>query len=86
MQFNFATNRFSMKKKDDFPGWEVWNDTNKDGMECEVFLEKKGNHIITITENLGIRIENNTEIVEDFEEVYVALTGDQCALTDIRIR
>ena len=80
-----AVNRFSAKKKDDFPGWEAWKTANKEGMECEISLEKKRGRIITTTENLGICIENITEIKENPGVVYVALTGDQCALTDIRV-
>ncbi len=39
-----------------------------------------------MTENLGIRIENETIVSDSTKPVYVALTGDQVALTDIRIR
>ncbi len=80
-----AKNKFSMKKKENFPGWEAWKSINQAGMECEVFLERKGKRIIVTTENLGIQIENVTELLEAPEKVYAALTGDQCALTDIRV-
>ncbi|MCR5094643.1 MAG: HD domain-containing protein [Lachnospiraceae bacterium] len=81
----FAQNRFVMKRKDAFPGWKVWKETNKAGMECTVSAERKGNRIELRTENLGIAIENTSTIAEDKGAVYVALTGDQVALTDIRI-
>ena len=81
-----AQNRFSMKKTEAFRGWEAWKKTNRAGMECEVAFMKKGNRIVTTTENLGIEIKNITEIDEDVNSVYVALTGDQCALTDIRVK
>ena len=80
-----SVNRLSLKKKDDFPGWEAWKKANKEGMECVVTLEKKRGRIITTTENFGICIENITEIKGNPAIVYVALTGDQCALTDIRV-
>ncbi len=82
----YAENRFVMKKKDNFPGWEAWKEKNKEGVECEVTLEKKGNTVYTTTENLGVYIENITMISENPGKVYVALTGDRCALTDIRIK
>ncbi|MBQ9200614.1 MAG: HD domain-containing protein [Lachnospiraceae bacterium] len=82
----FAINKFTMKKKDDFAGWEAWKTANKEGMECQVIFERKGNKIVTTTENMGIQIENITEVNEDMGEIYVSLTGDQCALTDIRIK
>ena len=81
-----ATNKFSMRKKEDFPGWDAWKDANKAGMECEVSVERKGKHIIIITENMGIRIENITVLKDDIDKIYVALTGDHCALTDIRVK
>ena len=37
------------------------------------------------TENHGIGIESVTTILDDVDDVYVALTGDQCALTNIRV-
>ncbi|MCR5507961.1 MAG: HD domain-containing protein [Lachnospiraceae bacterium] len=81
-----ADNRFTMKKNDDFPGWDTWKAVNKEGMECSVEFVKKGNKVTMATENLGIYIENTTVISDGPGEVYAALTGDQTALTDIRIR
>ena len=82
----YSENRFVMKKKEDFPGWETWKESNKEGVECEVTFERKGNTIFTTTENLGVYIENTTVINENPGKIYVALTGDRVALTDIRIR
>ena len=75
-----------MKRKENFPGWEDWRNQNKSGIDCEVRVERKGGKVVTITENLGIYIENTTNIREVPDKVYVALTGDRCAITDIRIR
>ena len=58
---------------------------NKKGMDCEISLERKRNRVVLKTENLGIHIENTTIIKDEVHKVYVALTGDQVALTDIRI-
>lgn len=81
-----AQTKFRLKKKDGFPGWDAWKFANREGMEYEVFLEKKGNRIILRADNLGINIESTTTLASGADEVYVALTGDQVALTDIRIR
>lgn len=81
----YATNRFNMKREDSFEGWEAWKERNKEGLECEIEFLRRGNHITFITENLGISIENVTTILDGSKDVYVCLTGDQCALTDIRI-
>ena len=81
----FAKNRFVVKKTEQFPGWDKWKEINKDGMECEVDIVRKGDRIILKTENLGINIENVTTVTDDRSKVYVSLSGDQVALTDIRI-
>ncbi len=81
----FAKNRFVMKKSIDFPGWDEWKIKNKEGIEVEVLLEKKGEKVFLRTENLGINIENVTTVTDDKEKVYVSISGDQVALTDIRI-
>ncbi len=80
-----AGNRFTMRKEDDFPGWEAWKTANKEGLDCEVSVERKGDRVIVKTENLGISIESITALDDKSRPVYLALTGDQCALTDIRL-
>ncbi|MCR5251550.1 MAG: HD domain-containing protein [Lachnospiraceae bacterium] len=81
----YAQNSFVMKKKESFPGWDRWKEINKEGMECELSLERKGSRIILKTENLGISIESTTIVSDDTQKVYAALTGDEVALTDIRV-
>ena len=81
----FAKNRFIMKKTKDFPGWEIWKEKNKEGLDCEIYIEKRGNQVILKTENLGVKIENTMTVTGDASRVYVALSGDEVALTDIRI-
>lgn len=83
---NYAENKFSMKKLPDFVGWDTWKERQKAGLEYTVSLMKKGNKIMLLTENLGLEIENTTIIQDNSKEVYVALTGDEVAITDIRIR
>ncbi|MBQ9550100.1 MAG: diguanylate cyclase, partial [Lachnospiraceae bacterium] len=79
-------NKFSMKKGSSFPGWESWKERNKQGLECVVEAERKGNTVTVRSENLGISIENILTVTDDMPgKVYVALSGDQVALTDIRI-
>ncbi len=81
----YAENRFIMRKDDSFPGWEAWKERNKQGMECEVSFRKRGNRVTLTTDNLGIHIENTTTTKNGSDDIYVSLTGDQCALTDIRV-
>ena len=79
-------NKFKMKRNASFLGWDIWKEINKDGLDYEVSLEKKGKRIILKANNFGIEIENVTVLPDGAEKTYVALTGDQVALTDIRVR
>ena len=80
-----AENKLIVNLGDDFEGWDAWKAANKEGFDCTVSFKRDGNKIITKTENLGISLIINTTVLDDPSEVYVSLTGDQCALTNIRI-
>ena len=76
----------TMKKTEEFPGWDAWKETGKQGMECKVAFRRKNGRIVLKTKNLGIEIENFTTVTDDLDKVFVALTGDQVAITDIRVK
>jgi len=82
----YAENKFTMKKTEAFTSWEDWKRLNKDGVEYEVIFLRKGNRIILNSENLGIFIENTTKVQDGAKRIYAAITGNQVAITDIRIR
>lgn len=82
----YARNNCNVTHTSAFPGWEAWKEANREGMECRITLEKRGNRVTLSTENLGIRIQNVTELSDRTGTVYAALTGDKCALTDIRVQ
>ena len=81
----FSKNTLTMKKGKGFSGWDNWKTRNRKGFECEVTLVRNGGHIVLKTQNFGIEIENTTDIPEVPDKIYAALTGDQVAITDIRI-
>lgn len=54
-------------------------------MDCTVKIRRDGSRIAIETSNLGIAIDSTTTILDQDCEVFVAITGDQCALTNIRI-
>lgn len=81
-----ARNKLTVTMREDFRGWDAWKETNKSGFESTAFFSRRGNTITMTTENLGIALKNTTTILDGSEDVYVALTGDQCALTNIRIK
>lgn len=68
-----------------FVGWNTWKEKNREGLDCRVSIQREGNVITMATENLGIMIASVTNVRDEVEELYVALSGDQCALTNIRI-
>ena len=68
-----------------FQGWDHWRKYNKDGYDCTINFERDGNKIVAYTENDGISVTSTTEVKVNAKEIYVSLTGDQVALTNIRI-
>ena len=81
----YADNSIKVKKTEGFPGWDAWKGRNKKGVEYQVSLKRNDNRIITMASNLGIELENKTTIKEAPTKVFAALTGDQVAITDIRV-
>ena len=82
----FAENSFIMKKTENFKNWEEWELQNKTVYESQIEFFKNGNEVTLRTQNKGIFIQNTSKIKDGSKEIYVALSGDQVALTDIRIR
>jgi hypothetical protein len=77
-------NELMINKNARFTGWNEWKTRLREGIDCEVLLRREGGRITVSTENLGISIQCVTKILDETEDVYVALTGDQCAITNIR--
>ncbi|MCR5566771.1 MAG: HD-GYP domain-containing protein [Clostridiales bacterium] len=82
-------NRVTVTREADFRGWDAWKQGNKAGIDCTVEFRREGNSITVSTRNLGLFVQGVTMFPAGLQEgkgtVYAALTGDQCALTDIRI-
>ena len=77
-------NQIDVEYTQDFESWKMWLEQNKQGIDCTVTIQRDGNKITVQTVNLGIAINSVTRILDDVDAVYVALTGDQCAISDIR--
>ncbi len=82
---DLAVNEFSVQRTESFTNWDGWKKDNKKGFECEVVVRRRRNRITLETTNAGISVKSTTTIPQGHEDVYFALTGDQCALTDIRV-
>ena len=78
-------NRVQVEQRASFGGWNAWKDKNRKGLDCAVTIKREDNVITMLTENLGIAVHSVTTIRDDVKDVYVALTGDQCAITNIRV-
>lgn len=81
-----AENEFIMKKTESFTSWEDWEEINKTGYECQIEFMKNGSEVVLRTQNKGIFIQNTTRVKSGNKDIFVAFSGDQVALTDIRIR
>ncbi len=82
---NLADNELIVDRLE-FDGWDSWKKYNKTGYDCTVTFGREENRIVSTTKNGGISIRNITTAKVEADEIYVALSGDQCALTNIRIR
>ena len=71
--------------RDGFEGWDYWKKLNREGFDVAISFEREGSRVISLTENAGISIKNITTVKDKNAEIYVALSGDQCAITNIRI-
>ena len=81
-----AKNRIVVNQEEDFDGWDAWKAGNKAGFDCRVDFTRKGNRITVSTKNLGLSVKGITVLPEGAGgTVYTALTGDQVALTNIRV-
>ncbi len=78
-------NKIIVHTNDDFEGWDAWKKANKEGLDYVISIKKNDNLITVATQNAGLHIKNTTNFASIPEKIYVALTGDQCAITNIRI-
>ncbi len=72
-------------RNDDFEGWDAWKEYNSKGFDCAVTFERHDNDVTIRTENSGIIQKNTASITNGNDSIYVALTGDQTTITNIRI-
>lgn len=80
-----ADNEVRINQTKEFVGWNEWKERNRKGIDIRVDIHRDGRQVVMETENLGMAIESVTTIKDEVDEIYVALTGDQCALTDIHL-
>ena len=80
-----AENRVDVKQTESFKGWKSWMEKNKQGIDCTVKIKRNGNEITMQTENEGVTLTSVTSLLATEKNVYISITGDQCAITDIHV-
>ncbi len=81
----YASDRVTVEQQPDFEGWNIWKEKNKQGLDCTVTIQREKNVFTIQTENVGIAINSVTTINDHGKDVFLAITGDQCAVTNIRV-
>ena len=76
---------FKVFKNDSFEDWDSWKKLNHDGYDAEVTFKVEGNRITLITENGGITVYSTAVVYGASKKIYAAITGDQVAITNLRI-
>ncbi|MCR5302370.1 MAG: HD-GYP domain-containing protein [Lachnospiraceae bacterium] len=82
---DISENRLVVTKRPDFEGWDVWKEKNKAGIDVTANFITSNGVVAMSTDNLGISVRNTTIVAGEPKKLYMALTGDQCAITNIRI-
>ena len=82
---NAAENIVHINKLDSFTDWNKWKEMNKAGQECELLYHIEANRIVITTKYCGLSLKSVTTVSERFPMIYTALTGDQCAITNVKI-
>lgn len=82
----FGSNKIMINKTEEFISWDAWKSKNKEGIDVSVTITRSGNTVTLTTSNAGIELTNITTVKDDPKEIYISLAGDQCAITNIRIK
>ena len=84
-----AQSTITATRSAEFVGWEEWKRLHKEGLDCTVSFARTGSMVMVSTSNLGLSVKDVTVLPEvqgeGKETLYAALTGDQCAITNIRV-
>lgn len=83
---DYSTNKTTLVYTQEFTNWDAWKEINKAGLDVTAYIERNGNSVTLKTKNVGIDIDNVTTINDNPAKIYIALTGDQCAITNIRFK
>ena len=80
--------QFAVKdsRTEDFTNWENWLAANKSGVDCSVTAYRKEDKIVIELTNNGVVTISNTLIPYGNDlPIFISLSGELCAITNIRI-
>ena len=83
---DLADNHVLVNKLDSFTNWNDFKAQNKAGQDCELLFRLNKGQIDISTEFCGLSIHSGTNVTDAVPKLFAALTGDQCAITNIRIK
>ena len=75
----------NINKTEEFKDWDDWKERSQTGYDTVVTFHTADNKITVITENIGISITSTVVLNNVNKPVYAAITGDQVAVTNIRV-
>ena len=81
-----CTVELDVSQNGNFTDWDAWKKLNMDGYDTVVTFKVKGNRITVVTENGGVAVSFTAILTGVGGKVYTAVTGDQVALTNVRIK
>jgi energy-coupling factor transport system substrate-specific component len=77
--------RIAVEKSGEYEDAAEWKKKSMKGYGSMVHFSRSRKKIVVSTSNLGIELRCTIELKKNIKNVYAALTGDQCALTNIMI-
>ena len=77
--------RIAVEKSGEYEDVAEWKKKSMKGYGSMVHFSRSRKKIVVSTSNLGIELRCTIELKKNIKNVYAALTGDQCALTNIMI-
>lgn len=81
-----ASNELEVSFDENFVDWENWKEINKQGVDGTICMERIENSIVLHANEGGVIIDNITRFSKEIPKLYCAFTGDQVAITTIRIK
>ena len=75
----------NVDRLENFKDWDSWKEALHEGYDTVVTFKVEDKSITVITENAGIAVRSTLLLGDVEDKRYVAITGDQVAITNIRV-